>query len=628
MRKHDNAPELKREHIAESISVFLDPAGPEKRQIVFSASSDKPLDRWFGVETLDHSPGAVRMERIEQGSMPLLFNHDPDHVIGMVTDGRLEGGRLNLRASLFDTERAREVEAMLAGGLRNVSIGYEIHEIDPKRGEEFFVTDWTPYEASIVSIPADHSVGLGRSKRDLSKPVAITRADIETADTAKQQEPKMADLREPVSETDAKPNVTITQERDAQPEKLDFAAIERKRKESISKLARANNLSSEVEHHWIKSGADMDTIADDLVSILEERGKQSDTPAHLGLSKKETRQYSILKGIRAAMSGDWSKAGLELEAHKSMMARDNLQPRADKSFFVPMDVQARTPTYNTRAKRDLNVAGAGGLVGTDHLGGSFIDLLRNTSVVMRMGATRLTGLRGNVAIPRMTAGTTAYWLADETTAITESQPTINQLTLSPHNVAALTEVSHQLMQQSDPSAEQMVLADLAQTVALAADVGALRGDATGGQPQGIVGTVGLGAFTGTALDYAAVLEAQTDVAAANVDVNSCAYVTAPAVAALLMQRVKFTGTASPIWDGNVMAGDCAGLPGMSSNQMAAATMLFGWWQSLVLAEWGVLELAVNPTQDFTRGLTGLRAWYTMDVGLRYPAAFSYASTIT
>jgi HK97 family phage major capsid protein len=241
----------------------------------------------------------------------------------------------------------------------------------------------------------------------------------------------------------------------------------------------------------------------------------------------------------------------------------------------------------------------------------------------------MSGLVGNVTVPKMTAGNTAYWLSDEATQITESQPTLGQVSLSPKNVAALTELSHQLIQQSTPDAEQLVLNSIARDIALAVDVGIIRGTGANGQPHGIVGTSGVGAFTGTSLAAAGVLDAQTDVAAANALSMGCAYVTTPAVAALLMARPELPSTGTTrLWQGNMIDGSLFGFPAVASNQMASATALFGWWPSVVLGEWGVLELMTNPYSDFTRGLSAVRGWYTCDVAIRYAAAFSYSSSIT
>ena len=106
------------------------------------------------------------------------------------------------------------------------------------------------------------------------------------------------------------------------------------------------------------------------------------------------------------------------------------------------------------------------------------------------------------------------------------------------------------------------------------------------------------------------------------------YATTPAVAALLMQRVKFSSTASPLWEGNVWDGSMAGFAAMSSNQMTAASMLFGDWAQVVVGEWGVLQIEVNPYANFQAGIIGVRAMVSVDVGLRYAAAFSLATSIT
>jgi HK97 family phage major capsid protein/HK97 family phage prohead protease len=590
----------------------------EAQRLSFALSSSEPVERFFGTEILSHEDGAVRMGRLSRQAMPLLFNHNWDDPIGMVDAGRLEDGRLLVDAHLFDTGRAGEVAAMLAGGLRNVSVGYRIHDAEEDRKSgEFRVTDWEPYEASIVTVPADPSVGIGRSS---VQDFEVSVRSINPAQTADRSTAMTDQVNAPAGAS------AEVETRMSNP-----VEFEKTRKTAIAKICRANRLDDRYERTWIDSGADLDKVADDLIAILEERGRTNpESPAMLDLSRAETRRYSLMRALRAATNKNWKDAGLELECNKAIAARLNQIPRAETAFFVPLDVLLREVPQHQ--KRDMTVAGVSGsqyLVGTDNLASNFIELLRNTSVALRMGATRLSGLKGNVTIPKMTAGNTAYWLADEATQITESQPTIGQLALAPKNVAALTELSHQLMQQSTPDAETLVLTSIARDIALAVDVGILRGTNADGQPQGIVGTVGVGSVTGTSLAAAGILEFQSDVAAANALMPGCGYVTTPAVAALLAARPELPSTGTErLWKGNLLDGSLFNFPAMSSNQMATATMLFGWWPSVILAEWGVLELMTNPFSDFTRGLTAVRGWYTCDVGLRYPAAFSYGSTIT
>lgn len=583
----------------------------DERTVDLAFSSELAYERWWGVEILSHDADAVTLDRLNNGAN-VLVNHDAGDWVGVVENARIDGDRKGRATVRFgNSERAREVwQDVRDGILRSVSVGYSIDDMQVTRQggkdgpDEYTVTRWTPYEISLVTIPADPGVGVGRS----ASPAAAQAASPRQEDIMSQQENAAASVTAE----------SVTPEL----KKIDGVAIEQRRKESILKLCKANHIDTRVEEHWIKTGASLDQVSDELLVILEERSKAASTPAMLGMEKKDVRRYSVLKALRAVMSKDWSRAGLELEAHKSIMSRGALNPRSESSFFVPMDVQVRDMTA-------AGVSGSNYLVATDNLAGSFIEMLRNESVVLSLGATRLTGLQGNVTIPRQTAASTAYWLAsDGVTQITESQPTIGQVTLSPKNVAALTEISHQLMQQSDPSAEQLVMTDLSRVLALAADVAALRGSGGSGQPQGIVGTSGIGAFDTDSSDtYGDILDPQNDVAAANALRPGCAYVADPASAILLMKRQRFSSTDTPLWDGSLLAGMMAGFPCRATNQMSANTMIFGWWPSLIMAEWGVLELMVNPFSDFTRGLSAIRAWYTMDVALRYPAAFSYDATV-
>jgi HK97 family phage major capsid protein len=172
------------------------------------------------------------------------------------------------------------------------------------------------------------------------------------------------------------------------------------------------------------------------------------------------------------------------------------------------------------------------------------------------------------------------------------------------------------------------MSDLAAIVGIEVDRAALTGSGASGQPTGIITTAGIGGVTGTSIAYAGIVEFQTDVAAGNALTPNCGYVTTPAVAGLLKQRVKFTSTASPIWDGKLLDANVDGYRGMASNNVPTANILFGDFGQVVVAEWGVLELDINPYANFQAGIVGVRAIYTVDIGVRYPSAFSLATSVT
>jgi len=245
-----------------------------------------------------------------------------------------------------------------------------------------------------------------------------------------------------------------------------------------------------------------------------------------------------------------------------------------------------------------------------------------------MGARRLTGLQGNVTIPKHSGAATAYWLTAETTEVDESTQTILQVVMTPKTVGAYTEISRQLLLQSTPGAEGIVSDDLAQVVALAADYAALAGTGLAGSPLGIIYTPLVGTQSGTALGYAGALGMQSDLAESNVMPIRGGYVGTPATAVLMMTEMKVANAYSPLWDGNIWDGMMCGFPAMSSNQIPAAGLLFGDWQELVIGEWGVLEIEVNPYANFKAGIIGVRALYSLDVALRRPVAFCWSVTVT
>lgn len=343
----------------------------------------------------------------------------------------------------------------------------------------------------------------------------------------------------------------------------------------------------------------------------------------IGMSRDEIRDYSILRAIKTiAGGGQLPRQSLEAtasrEVYGTLLGRD-LTTVDEKRFAVPPEI----------LHRDLNVAtpSAGGFL-TEHRNVSFIDALRNRSVAMRMGATQLPELQGNVSLPRQTGTSTAQWLANEMTPPTESQASFGQLTLTPHFVAAYTEISRRLNLQS--SAEAIVMLDLAAAIAVEVDRVVIDGSGSLGEPLGILSATGVGAVTGTSLGHAGLVECQGTVLNANalVNLDALGYATTPDVASLLMQRQRFTDTDSPLWAGSMASGQVAGLLAMASLQVPAATMVFGDWSQVVVGEWGALEIAVDPYANFPAGIIGIRGIYHTDIGLRHTASFVAVNAIT
>lgn len=150
-----------------------------ERKFILSFSSEEPYQRFWGTEILDHADGAVDMKRLQEIGC-LLFNHNRDAVIGKITKVWLENHR-GMAEVEFDTDETSELiyQKVTSGTLKGVSVGYQIdswEEVMPGKqsadgrfsGPADIARKWTPYEISIVSVPADPTVGVGREMEELA----------------------------------------------------------------------------------------------------------------------------------------------------------------------------------------------------------------------------------------------------------------------------------------------------------------------------------------------------------------------------------------------------------------------------------------------------------------------------
>lgn len=367
----------------------------------------------------------------------------------------------------------------------------------------------------------------------------------------------------------------------------------------------------------------------------------------IGMSPRETREYSLVRAINAAIRNDWRGAELELEASEATAQRLGRQPQG---FFVPFDylangggersVQVRTEHgfQFVPERRDMSAGtdGAGGYtVATDLLASSFIDLLRNAMMVQRAGARMLTGLVGDVAIPRQAAGATAYWVA-EGSAPTKSAMTsaFDQVTMAPKTVGAWADITRKLLMQSSLDIEALVRQDLATVLALEIDRAALHGSGSSNQPTGIAATSGIGSVAGgtngLAPTHAHLIALETEVAQDNADIGRVAYMTNTKVRGKLKstvigtdQRMVWSEGGTPIngypaWITNQVS---SGLTKGSSSGVCSA-IFFGNWGDLLVGMWGGLDILVDPYTASTTGTVRVIALQDVDVAVRHAESFA------
>lgn len=353
--------------------------------------------------------------------------------------------------------------------------------------------------------------------------------------------------------------------------------------------------------------------------------RKVETSAEIGLSEKEAREYSFLRVIQAQLLGKPELAAFEREVSEATAKRLGKSPQG---FYVPVDV----------LKRDLTKAGDGQyLVQTDVMAANFIELLRNKMVTKQLGATFLSGLVGDIAIPKQTGGATAYWI-DESGTITESQQSLAQVVLSPKTVGAYTDISRKLVNQSSIDVESFVRNDLATVLALAIDAAAINGSGTGNEPVGILNQTGVGLVSlgtdGGQMTFDKLVEMETLVSEANADIGTLRYVTNARVRGALKTTPKVAGYPVYLWEnGDIVNGYRA----FVSNQVPGnltkgagtnlSAMIFGNFADLIIGEWGALDLLVDPYTNSANGAVRIRVLQDVDINVRHPESFAVCKDI-
>lgn len=577
----------------------------DQRRATLAFSSEMSVDRGWGVEILDHSPGSIDMEFIGSGRAPLLVDHEMADQVGVVEQISLGSDRVARAVVRFGrSARAEEIWQDVKDGIRsNVSVGYVINEMvsDGKQGDReiFRATSWMPLEISIVSIPADTSVGVGRAL-EVAEPKIIVK-----------ETPKMSD------------DVSVK--------------AERERVSSILELASRHN-QREFGESAIRDGASIEQFRGALLDKVA--SKPLNVDHEVGLSDKEVRSFSFVRAIKALSNPQDRRAqedaAFEFEVSEAAAKKEG---RTSRGLLIPVDV--------LYGKRDLTTstasgtAKAGNTVATDLLAASFIDVLRNKMVLNTLGAQFLTGLNGNVAIPRKTAASAAYWVA-ENTAPTESTnaPAFDQVTMSPKTLGAYVDISRRLMLQSSLDIENLVRNDLASSIAVAMDGAAVAGSGSN-KPTGVLNTSGIGSVTlgtnGGAPTWAMVTSLVREVDIDNALNGAAAFLTNGQVKAKLASTGKQTSGV----EGNFILGpdvnNLYGYPIVVSQQMPSnlskgsgsnlSAMIFGVWSELLIGQWSGIDILVDQYTGSNAGTVRVVAFHDCDFAVRHPESFAECNEI-
>lgn len=581
-------------------------ANDDKRTITVSVASETDdVTRYFMVdgemramrEVLEMSPEAVDLSRYEAGA-PVLFNHDRDKHIGVVERAWVGNDkRLYAEIRFSNSEMGREkYQDAKDGILRGVSPGYSYSDKDVEfttdAGREVArVKRWTPLELSMATIPADFTVGVGR-----------------TMDEPHNQE---------------RESITMPE----QPEAVDKAAIERGATEK--ERARLTNLNAIYEsvreqgifdvgaadlQKAIESGMEPDAFGRQCLNAetIKPRNEEPLTPGE----SRDLKRFSLGRAIQLRAQGK-ALDGAEREFTDEWAKRYGQENEG--SIVIPRPDQIR-------AMLATDFSAGGSTVPTSL--GQLVDKLDDTPVVERAGATVISGVSGNIALPRITGGTTAE-RTSEGSAPTSSELTTDDIKFSPNAYSVSTDYSKQLLLQSGIAIESYIQNDQGKRISLLKDKDCLIGTGASGQIKGVLAYdsgSGINTVTfGGAPTWAKVVDFEAAIQSDNGDVSTMRWVTTPGVISKWKTTSKVSNDAMFIIG---MDGMANGYEILRTNQISgsyANYVVFGAWDQMVIVYYGGREIVVDPYTVSNAGKVRITTLEHADMKLKHPESFAIST---
>lgn len=625
----------------------------EKGTVRLSISSDVPYLRYdwrsqqYFYEVLDHAKG-LDTTRLKAGTS-LLYNHNRDVLLGRntfvgVMDGKAVVDALISKAPDVESYRVKIEEGILTDSSVGYTVDDEGEEIGEKDGIPIIKVGWMAHEASLVTIPADQSVGIGRDhnpawnvpaegKVPLKEIEITSEKDVDaTRNNENTRTTEKTNMETPASPAAPEVKVDLVKERG------DAVSNERERVKKINDYVGAlknpawKEAAATVAVKAIETGTDFDTFRTDAINSFEGVRQAVETP-EIGMTDKEVKRFSFLGAIRQ-MATKGRLEGFEKETCEAAQKQMRRELSDSRSFVLPAEVSRhqdeqmlfnllRSMTGRTRAQNAGSGPAGGYTIETQY--GALVELLRNRTVLGKLGITILDGLVGDFVMPVQTGGAIAYWVS-ETGTITDSEAAFGQKAMVPHRLGASIPFTMQFIAQSSLSVDAFTRNELDIVMALKKDAAGLLGTGLGGEPLGVANTPGINAtvtYSGAAA-WADVVEHETGIAVDNADIGSMGFVLDAAAVGKWKTILKDSVAGAGYLIGEGMTAN--GYPVERSNQISAAHQsFFGVWSQLLLGIWAGREITVDNITLAKSGQHQIIMNELCDFLVRQPLAFNVST---
>lgn len=481
-------------------------ANEEDRTVWMSIASDRPYERWFGIEILDMSSKSIRAERLNNGA-PILVDHNGADLVGVIEKWELKDSKLRVLARFSTSVRAEEVwQDVLSGIRKNTSIGYIVHKavlaVKGKEINTYRVTDFEPLEGSLVSIPADPSVGPGRA---LSSQIGSTAMTNEAAARADTVDEAGNNLSEGLAASDAA--ARADQEKVIAKRNSDMIAVGAKWPQyggpelalkaigtpgmTIEKFNREMLNVLERKHGATQTGQ--------VEADVENYNAENRGHAHFGMNPREiiagATSLKAFKGMSEVMPG---MTDLQVAYRAGMWCQAVLnQNQRAAQWCREHGVQMR-PSQGGAYERTLTegvFTSAGWLIPPE-MEAAIISNREEYGAVRRI-ANVIPMSSVSTTIPRITTDVTAYFVGEGSSGTT-SDPAGDQITLTLKDLMAYTKIGKNTANDTIVALAELVAREQARAFAIKEDACAISGDGTStyGGIRGMVTLLETSAYSG------------------------------------------------------------------------------------------------------------------------------------
>ena len=551
----------------------------ENLEITFPCASPAPYMREseMGVyyECLQCNEQSVHLERLNGGAS-MLRNHNPDDILGIVVRAWCEDGRLMCRVRFRKNseEAVSMFRDIVDGTVQNVSIGYMQDNVKFRRVDGRIIGDvveWTPFEVSVaVGVPADPTVGFYRSLELKNK---------------KRKEFAMND--------------------EEQKKKSEEAA-----ESAVKRGLTPEQFRAELKEHY------------EIKSLVKQKG----FPAIM--STRKQRGYSLTEAFRYLLTGNADHGGYEREISNEMYKRAGVEQSSEGALMIPL-----TPFYRddpgsgtTPAVSDPNAVttpfgiaqgNAASLLDTEYHPEMFIDIIRNR--IANIGATYLSGLKGNIRIPMQTATGSVSWVSSLNDDVKETAPAIGDITMSPKKLGGFTKVQKDVIVQGVPAPMNLAMADLLTNISMKLSYTMLKGNAADPAITGLDTATGVQTVTIANLANATWQDfLKFDALVGDMAITGTPkFIMRSASRQTLKGISKDSGSGRYICEGNMIDGAAVEIDG----QIGADDIFYGDFSNILVGTWGGLEVMLDPYRWARSGQVEIIANLIADVAIRNPKTF-------